>query len=255
MSPGRRLVGMLLALAGATAAAQDTRRSGFDDMSPATQAMQRDDLQNPGMLWVQDGAALWSQPPSPSAKPCAACHGEVAVSMRGVATRYPAFDAALGRPVDLAQRINLCRERHQQAPALAYESQPLLALESLVGQASRGLPVAPPDDPRLQPHRARGQALYHQRLGQLDLSCAQCHDERAGLRLGGNRIPQGHANGYPLYRLEWQSLGSLQRRLRNCMTGVRAEPFAFGDPALVDLALYLATRDRGMRLETPAVRP
>jgi len=108
---------------------------------------------------------------------------------------------------------------------------------------------------KLLPFRERGAAQYRQRIGQLDLSCTQCHDERAGLRLGGSVIPQGHANGYPLYRLEWQSLGSLQRRLRNCMTGVRAEPFAYSSQALVELALYLAWRDRGMVMEAPAVRP
>jgi L-cysteine S-thiosulfotransferase len=251
----RRLPSLAAALVATLCFAQDTRRSGFEDMSPETQAMQRDDGQNPGMLWVQDGAALWSRAPAEGAQACAACHGEARQSMRGVATRYPAYEAALQRPVTLSQRINLCRERQQHQTPFAAESPELLGLESHVALASRGLPVAPPDDPRLQPYRERGRALWRQRLGQLDLSCAQCHDERAGLRLGGNRIPQGHANGYPLYRLEWQSMGSLQRRLRNCMTGVRAEPYAFGDIALVELELYLATRDRGMALESPAVRP
>lgn len=248
-----KVAALLLALMAAAASAQDLRRSGFDDMSRETQAMQRDDLQNPGMLWVQEGAALWAQPPAADRKACSGCH--TVASMRGVATRYPAFDAVLQRPVNLSQRLNLCRERQQKSAPLAHESAELLALESFVAHQSRGLPLAPPDDARLQPYRTRGEALYRQRLGQLDLSCAQCHDERAGLRLGGNRIPQGHANGYPLYRLEWQSLGSLQRRLRNCLTGVRAEPYAFGDMALVELELYLATRDRGMAIEAPAVRP
>ena len=248
-----KLAALLFIVMAPAVFAQDTRRSGFDDMSRETQAMQRDDLQNPGMLWVQEGAALWAKPPSGERPACSGCHA--ATSMRGVATRYPAFDAVLQWPVNLPQRINLCRERHQKVAPLAYESPDLLALESYVAHQSRGLPIAPPDDARLQPYRTRGEAMYRQRLGQLDLSCAQCHDQRAGLRLGGSRIPQGHANGYPLYRLEWQSLGSLQRRLRNCLTGVRAEPYPFGDMALIELELYLATRDEGMTLETPAVRP
>lgn len=246
---------VVFAAGGVAQAQPDTRRSGFDDMSAPTQAMQRDDMQNPGMLWVQDGAALWERAPSASAKACAGCHGAASHSMRGVAARYPAFDAKRKRPVTLAQRINLCRERHQQAAPLPAESHDLLALEAQVAHASRGLPITPPSDPRLTPFRERGAALYQQRLGQLDLSCAQCHDERAGQRLGGSLIPQGRASGYPLYRLEWQSLGSLQRRLRNCMTGVRAEPFAHGALPLVELELYLAWRDRGMPIETPAVRP
>jgi len=50
-------------------------------------------------------------------------------------------------------------------------------------------------------------------------------------------------------------VGSLQRRLRNCMIGVRAEPFEYGSPEFVELELYLTWRARGMKLETPAVRP
>jgi sulfur-oxidizing protein SoxA len=60
---------------------------------------------------------------------------------------------------------------------------------------------------------------------------------------------------HPVYRLEWQSLGSLQRRLRNCMIGVRAEPYEYGAAEAVALELYLMGRARGMPIETPAVRP
>jgi len=233
----------------------DTRRSGFDFMGPSTQAMQQDDMQNPAMLWVQDGGALWQRKSGGKGLSCADCHGDAAASMRGVAPRYPAFDAASGSPLTMGQRINQCRSERQQAPVLAPESRELLGLESFVGYQSRGLPVAPAADPRLSPFVQRGAALFGQRMGQLDLSCAQCHTERAGLRLGSSLIPQGHANGYPIYRLEWQGMGSLQRRIRNCMTGVRAEPFAYGAPEMVALELFLATRARGMPLETPAVRP
>ena len=68
-------------------------------------------------------------------------------------------------------------------------------------------------------------------------------------------LAQFMATGYPLYRLEWQSLGSLQRRLRNCITGMRAQSYDYGAPELVELELYLMTRARGMPIETPAVRP
>ena len=224
-------------------------------MGPSTQAMQRDDMQNPAMLWVQDGAVLWQRKTGRGDLSCADCHGDVATSMRGVAARYPAFDPASGGPLALGQRINQCRSQRQQAPQLAPESRDLLALESLVALQSRGMPVAPPDEARLNTFVQRGAALFAQRMGQLDLSCAQCHTQRAGLRLGGSVIPQGHATGYPIYRLEWQGMGSLQRRIRNCLTGVRAEPYPYGAPELVALELYLAVRARGMLVETPAVRP
>jgi L-cysteine S-thiosulfotransferase len=252
-SPAIALLGLVTALA---AHAQfDPRRSGFDFMSPAIQAMQRDDSQNPAMLWVADGEALWNRKAGKAERPCASCHGSPETGMRGVAVRYPALDNASMRAIDLGQRINRCRQRHQQAEPFAPESRELLSLESLVALQSRGLPIAPPDDPALDTFRERGRQLYRQRIGQLGLACAQCHDDNAGKRLGSSVIPQGHPTGYPIYRLEWQTVGSLQRRLRNCMTGVRAEPFPYGADELVLLELYLAARASGMAVDAPAVRP
>ena len=109
------------------------------------------------------------------------------------------------------------------AQEYAWDADELLSLSALIGLQSRGLPLAA--EPR-QPFLSEGAALFRQRMGQLNLSCAQCHEDRAGLKLAGSLIPQGHPNGYPEYRLEWQGMGSFYRRLRNCMVGTRAEPFA-----------------------------
>ena len=105
--------------------------------------------------------------------------------------------------------------------------------------------------PDMRPVRQRGAQLFVQRMGQLDLSCAQCHDANWGKRLAGSIIPQGHASAYPIYRLEWQDMGSLQRRLRNCMSGVRAEVPPYGALELVELELFLAARARAMRVALP----
>ena len=250
------LPALVLACTALMASAQgtDPRRSGFADMRADSQAMQRDDGANPGMLAVLAGAAMWSAPAGAAGRSCADCHGEPA-SLRGAAPRYPAIDSRTRTAIGLEQRINACRVEHQRAPALAWESSELLSLTALVAHQSRGLPIAPPDDPRLANLRARGQSRFEQRIGQLNFSCRDCHDTLAGRRLGGSTIPQAHPTGYPIYRLEWQGLGSLQRRLRNCMTGVRAEAFAYGAPEHLELEAYLQWRARGMPLETPAVRP
>ncbi len=232
----------------------DPRRSGTLDMSPATQAMQRDDSANPAMLAVLGGRQRWRAVQGAGARSCADCHGEPE-SMRGVAARYPAWDEPARGPFTLAQRINACRSRHQGLPAWRPDEEALLSLSALVGLQSRGLPIRPDTDPRLAAPRERGRERYERRIGQLNFACADCHDRLAGRRLGAATIPQAHPTGYPIYRLEWQSIGSLQRRLRNCMTGVRAEPFALDSPELVELELYLMQRAAGMAVETPAVRP
>jgi sulfur-oxidizing protein SoxA len=249
---------LLVALCSVVSAADiplDQRRSGYEDVSRDTKAMQDDDTANPASLWVLDGEALWSAKAGTANKSCADCHGDASETMKGVAARYPAFDAAQGRPVDLEQRINLCRKDKQNATPLRFESHDLLALTAYLGRQSRGMPIAEPSDPRLKPFIAQGRALFEQRQGQINMSCAQCHDDNWGKRLAGNIVPQGQTTGYPIYRLEWQSLGSLQRRLRNCITGMRAEPYEFGAPETVALELFLMWRARGMPIETPGVRP
>ncbi len=245
------LVAPLLLCAGIAAAgeiAPADRRSDSVLMRPELRAMQDDDSANPGMLAVLDGEALWNA----GDKPCASCHPG---GMRGVAARYPAIDAALGRPVDLEMRINLCRTRHQNAAPFPYESKELLALSAYVAHQSKGLPIAVADDAATHPFIVEGRALFTRRQGQLNLSCAQCHDDNWGKSLAGATVPQGQPTGYPIYRLEWQGMGSLQRRLRACLAGMRAEPYPYGAPEYAALELFLAFRARGLAMETPAVRP
>ncbi|CAM4019768.1 sulfur oxidation c-type cytochrome SoxA [Roseateles saccharophilus] len=236
-----------LLLVVALAAQADERRSGRDTMSPALRTLQADEAQHPAELALALGRELWAQ----GARSCASCHGEPA-TLRGAATRYPVFDQGL---IDLPGRIQRCRVQHQRRPAWAPEAEPLLALAALVARQSRGLPLQPPQGAELDAVAAQGQRLFTTRVGALNLACAQCHDERAGQRLGGSLIPQAHVDDYPVYRLEWQAVGSLQRRLRGCLAGVRARVWDWDGAELLALEVYLARRSAGMTMQPPGVRP
>jgi len=239
----------------ATEIPPNERRSGYTFMAPDTQAIQDDDTANPGMLWVLDGEALWKRKAGAAGKACADCHNDASATMKGVAARYPAFDKVLGRPVNLEQRVNLCRARHQEASPLAYESRDLLALTAFVAEQSRGMAIAPDATSELAPFVAKGRDFFMRRQGQHNLGCTNCHDDNWDKHLAGSAVTQALPTGYPIYRLEWQSVGSLQRRLRNCITGMRAQSYDYGAPGLVELELYLMSRAQGMPIETPAVRP
>jgi sulfur-oxidizing protein SoxA len=248
---------VLLPLAAALAAEipLDQRRSAYEDMSRDNKAMQDDDTSNPAMLAVLDGEALWSAKAGISGKSCADCHGDATKSMKGVAARYPAFNEGVGQPVDLERRINLSRQQDQKAQPFGFESKEMLALSAYVAMQSRGDKIAAFDDPRLKPFLDKGREAFNRREGQLNLSCAQCHDDNWGKHIAGNVVPQAHPTGYPIYRLEWQSVGSLQRRLRNCIIGMRAETYPYGAQEYVNMELYLMWRARGMTMESPGVRP
>ncbi|WP_246849646.1 sulfur oxidation c-type cytochrome SoxA [Rubellimicrobium arenae] len=245
----------LLTGALATVATAEERRTGYEMMSPDLRAMQDDEMSNPGMLWVAEGAALWDTPEGEAGLSCADCHGGAEQSMAGVAARYPAWDEDSGAPVDLAGRIGLCRTRHQNAGAWDRESRPLLALAAFVSRQSKGVPITPDSDPRLDPWRDTGRVLFETRMGQLNLACANCHDDHAGGHLAAATIPEAHPTGYPQYRLQWEEMGGLHRRFGNCMAGVRAEPFASGSPEYIALELFLMSRAAGLEMEAPAVRP
>ena len=229
-------------------------KSGIEFASADIRALQADDFANPGMLWVERGAKLWREPAGKEGASCAHCHGDAKTSMRGAAARYPLLDPGTARLMNLEGRILQCRERRQQAEPLRHESEELLTLTAYVAIQSRGMPLSVSIDWQNRSHFEAGRAIYYRRLGQLNLSCAQCHQDNWGKRLGPETISQGHGNAYPIYRLEWQTVGSLHRKFRSCNSAVRAEMLPYGAPEYLDLELYLAWRARGLPLETPGVR-
>ena len=265
-SPLCALAAVLLAATSALAGAGEVRSfadkpdlapsvlmSGLEFLTPESRALQLDDFENPGLLWVEAGQALFEEDKvSTSCQSCHAASGDRA--LRGVAARYPAVDSEDGELLNLAQRINHCREKYQAQPRLAYESAPLLSLTAYVTSLSRGLSYQPVIDGPANSYFERGRAYFFTRRGQLNLACTQCHDDNWGRMLRGDRISQGHGNAYPAYRLEWQTLGSLHRRFRDCDVGVRAQPNDSGAAIYVALELYLAWRAGNLPLESPGVR-
>ncbi|WP_290686612.1 MULTISPECIES: sulfur oxidation c-type cytochrome SoxA [unclassified Haematobacter] len=247
----RRLALLLLLLA-VPAQAGGPPVSGYDFLSPETQALQNDDFANPGMLWVDLGERIWFEPAGVS-RSCADCHG-APEAMRGIATTYPKWSEAEGRVISLEQRINLCRSGQQGAQALPYGSRDMIGLTAFVMHQSRGLPVSVATDGPAAAAYARGKAYYETRRGQLNLSCANCHEQNVGNRLRGEVISQGQVNGFPIYRQLWQDMGSMGRMIAWCNDAVRAAPLAEGSSMAVELELYLRARGNGLPIETPAVR-
>lgn len=226
------------------------KKNGYEFQSDDVQALQDDDFSNPGMLWVDEGRTLFDQAPAAEVKSCRNCHKQV----EGIANRYPKINSRLGKLVSLTEQVQICRETYQGQPPIEYESRPALALTAYVANQSKGLPLLKPEGKALEAAVKQGKDYYYARKGQLNLSCAQCHEDNSGRYLRGDLISQGRSNGYPIYRLEWESLGSVHRRFRACDIGVRAEPFEPGSEVYTSLELYLRDRSATLPMTAPAVR-
>ena len=222
--------------------AKEALRSGTTFTSTTLRAQQKDDDLNPGMLWVDQGREIFG-------RDCVTCHTKA----EGLAAGLPKL-ATDGSVVTLERQINGCQTERVKQPAYAAESQPLLGLATYLAFASRGLPQAVAPDVAQSAAWQRAQSEFTRVQGKLDFNCRTCHDTMYGKRVRNQAISQGHGVGYPAYRVEWQTLGSLNRRLRACFFGMETVVPATSDPILADLELYLTWRAQGLPIEAPAVR-
>ncbi len=229
-------------------------RSGLDYQGEDIRRLQADDFANPAMLWVERGAAAWQRRQGAANKSCADCHGAAEQSMRGLAARLPGWDARLRRVSTLEARINACIVSEQQAPEPPPEADDAIGLQAHIALQSRGMPLQVDVAGAAQPLFERGRELYKQRIGQMNLACTHCHEQHAGKTLLVETISQGQPTAWPAYRMEWQAAGSLERRLRACFLGVRAEMPAYRSEDLLALQVFLARRAQGLALEAPGVR-
>ena len=254
---------ILLAITGLVNATEGVRpeklKSGYHFSRPDTQAIQDDKFSNPGMIYVDRGSRLWHVIEGEHAKSCADCHGDALQSMAGVGSTYPKVNVRTGQLINLGQQIQLCRTKNMRASAFTaheheHESEDLLALQAYIMFQSRGMPLSVSVVGISESFFEYGRHLYHQRLGQSDLACAQCHDDNVGRLLRGEQISQGHVNGFPTYMLRWDKMVSTHRRFQFCNEQARAEPLPLDHPDYNALQLYVSWRGNGLAIETPAVR-
>lgn len=232
----------------------DTIYSGWLFREKETQALQEDDFDNPGMVFVDQALETWDTVEGSEGKSCASCHGAVEDSMYGVRAVYPKWNEKAGELRTLAMQINDCRTDYMGAKAYKYDGDEMAAMEALMAVQSRGLPVNVAIDGPVQSYWEQGKEMYYTRYGQLELSCANCHEQNYDNMIRADHLSQGQINGFPAYRLKNAALNTAHNRFKGCIRDTRAETFDAGSPEFVALELYVASRGNGLTVEGPSVR-
>jgi sulfur-oxidizing protein SoxA len=229
--------------------------SGWHYRTKETRALEADSFQNPGMLYVERGEEIWNTVDGAAGKSCASCHGDDGEFLKGIGANYPKWDEANNRPINIELQINACREANMEAKPYKFDAADQKALTTYIRHQSLGMPVEVDlTQGDMKSWWDKGEELYYTRTGQLNLSCATCHEDYNGNYIRADHLSQGNVNGFPTYRLKQSSMVSLHNRFRGCIRDTRAEfPAAFSDD-LMALEVYVTWRGSGLSVETPAVR-
>ena len=116
----------------------DTIYSGWRFRASETQALQSDDFDNPGMIFVDQAIDLWAKVDGSEGKSCASCHENVE-DFAGLRPTLPRVED--GELVTMENMINECRTDRMGAEPWKWSKGKMTAMTALIGLQSRGMPV------------------------------------------------------------------------------------------------------------------
>lgn len=227
--------------------------SGWRFRDPETRAMQLDDFDNPGMLGAENALEAFEAVEGSEGKACASCH-EGPESLADARPTMPKFNEAKGEMYTMEMYINQCRTERMGAEAWDWNGDDMIEMTALLSSVARGKPMSVAVDGPAEPYWKKGEELYYTRFGQLELSCANCHEDHYGDYIRSDHLSQGQSNGFPVYRLKDAKLSGIHNRFRGCVRDTRAETYKIGSPEFIALELYVASRGNGLSVEGPSVR-
>lgn len=101
-----------------------------------------------------------------------------------------------------------------------------------------------------------GKEYYYTQRGYLKMSCATCHVQGAGQRVRNEKLSPltGQVTQFPVYRLKWEELGTVERRLSGCIIDQGQVPPKNESIQMKELLYFLSYMSNGMSIDGPDVR-
>ncbi len=174
-----------------------------------------------------------------------------------IAGDYPMYDAKKG-VVTLSSAINDCLKANGEKPWNMKKGK-MAKLEAYFAYQSKeagkkfNIKI---DSKEAQEAYERGKKEYYSQRGYLKLSCASCHVQGAGKRVRAEYMSPllGQVTHFPVYRLKWEDLGTLERRMVGCNKDQGENPHKANSKWMKELLYFMAYMSNGMPVDGPDIR-
>eukprot|EP00824_Muranothrix_gubernata_P013165 TRINITY_DN27565_c0_g1_i2.p1 TRINITY_DN27565_c0_g1~~TRINITY_DN27565_c0_g1_i2.p1 ORF type:complete len:284 (+),score=6.22 TRINITY_DN27565_c0_g1_i2:77-853(+) len=171
---------------------------------------------------------------------------------------YPMFDDAKQEVVSLSSAINECLTSNGEKK-WGMKKGKMADLEAFIANSTKeaekkvNIKI---ESAEAQAAYERGKEYYYSQRGYLKLSCATCHVQGAAQRVRNESLSQllGHTTHFPVYRLKWQGLGTLERRMEGCVKDQGQNPPKPNSKEMKELLYFMAYMSNGMQVDGPDIR-
>lgn len=204
----------------------------------------------PYMISLEEGEELYKTPFA-NGKSYNSCFKTPAVKQN-----YPRFDTERNEVITLGQAINECRTENGEKP-LRYKKGDIAKIMAYMAYESRGNKI----DVKIPSAEAemayeRGKKYFYKQQGYFTLNCYECHVDGAGKRARAEVLSPilGAATHFPVYRIKWEGLGTMQRRLSGCVRDTGVEQPKAQTKYLKELEYFVTYMSNGMKINAPDTR-
>ena len=175
----------------------------------------------------------------------------------GIANRYPFFSEKHGEVITLEFAIRECLKSSGAAKLLA-NSNTVTAIEAYMAFTSRGKPIAAtiPEGSDAIDAYEEGKQFYYARRGELNMACAHCHVDHAGMRINGSTISPGlgQVSRFPVFHSDMNRMSSLHHRFNRCLERMQAQDFTPQSLEYRNLEFFLTYMSNGLTWNGPGTQ-